>query len=171
MQIQASRRHCHTVCSGAGDVGEVIVASCASAGLFCGNGSVSASGVTSIASSSIAEISTAMVFVEASRWVGSSPFCMSASPRSWFWPVEGIVFAEVEVLMFDSAAGGGGGGGGGEAGVCAWSTGFGECGGLDSCWLKCSGGSTLTLMFAAAVEAHVKVESGRLTGGSAGKAG
>lgn len=61
-----------------------------------------------------------------------------------------------------AAAGGGGGGGGGEAGVCAWIPWFGECGGLESCWLKCSGCSTLTLMLNGSMNAHVRATRRRL---------
>ena len=75
----------------------------------------------------------------------------------------------VEVLMSMLAAaaagggcGGGGGGGGGAAGVCAWIPWFGECGGLESCWLKCSGCSTLTLMLNVSKQAHVRAKKGRL---------
>jgi hypothetical protein len=61
----------------------------------------------------------------------------------------------LEALMSTSVVGCGGEGAWGDEAV-AWSMWFGDCGGLDEnvsggggCWLlKCSGGSTLTLMAA-----------------------
>ena len=56
-----------------------------------------------------------------------------------------------EVVISTSVAGGGRGGGDAGKGVCAWRTWVGDWGGLEKdgeevCWLKCNGGSTLTLI-------------------------
>jgi hypothetical protein len=139
-----------------GDVG-VTAASRGPLEPFGSTSPVSVSGVVSIASASTAATSTATVLLTVSLvldkprassprvFVKPRPSSMFASCRSCCWPAGGNVVTEA--LMSTSA----GGGGAGEAGVCAWRSWAGECGGLekdgdDGCWLKCSGCSTLTLM-------------------------